>query len=67
MLNVSSTSGGNDGHAARIALPPVSNTTWARAIPSGPDRYRVVERALEAETFQPLAREIAPRVGLGGS
>ena len=29
--------------------------------PERPDRYRAVERALEAETFQPLARETAPR------
>ena len=29
--------------------------------PERPDRYRVVERALEAETFQMLAREAAPR------
>ena len=30
--------------------------------PERPDRYRVVERALEAESFQQLAREQAPRV-----
>ena len=29
--------------------------------PERPDRYRAVERALEAEVFQPLAREMAPR------
>jgi acetoin utilization deacetylase AcuC-like enzyme len=29
--------------------------------PERPDRYRVVERALEAETFQMLARDQAPR------
>ncbi len=29
--------------------------------PERPDRYRVVERALEAENFQMLARELAPR------
>ena len=29
--------------------------------PERPDRYRVVERALEAEAFQSLAREAAPR------
>jgi acetoin utilization deacetylase AcuC-like enzyme len=29
--------------------------------PERPDRYRAVERALEAEPFQPLARELAPR------
>jgi acetoin utilization deacetylase AcuC-like enzyme len=29
--------------------------------PERPDRYRVVERALEAETFQLLARDQAPR------
>jgi acetoin utilization deacetylase AcuC-like enzyme len=29
--------------------------------PERPDRYRVVERALEAESFQMLARDVAPR------
>ena len=29
--------------------------------PERPDRYRVVERALEAEAFQMLARDAAPR------
>jgi acetoin utilization deacetylase AcuC-like enzyme len=29
--------------------------------PERPDRYRAVERALEAEIFQPLARDAAPR------
>ena len=32
--------------------------------PERPDRLRAIERALESETFQMLARDVAPRADL---
>ena len=44
-----------------ISHPACLEHDMGEGHPERPDRYRVVERALEAETFQPLARDMAPR------